>query len=163
MSRRAAEAMKNNSRSGAVQYDEVIDFDQIRKERRKKRKEKLEKKKPVEKDALSRRKAAKRRRFMILCIAGILFVAALVVSAGVKVWNLQKEKQETQAELDALTQKQAELKNELSQLDNEEYIEQEARSELHMIFPGEIMYVIPMESFAEIEESLPEESDAKPE
>jgi len=92
MSRRAAEAMKNNSRSGAVQYDEVIDFDQIRKERRKKRKEKLEKKKPVEKDALSRRKAAKRRRFMILCTAGILFVAALVVSAGVKVWNLQKEK-----------------------------------------------------------------------
>ena len=34
--------MKNNSRSGAVQYDEVIDFDQIRKERREKRKEKLE-------------------------------------------------------------------------------------------------------------------------
>jgi len=163
MSRRTAEAMKKSSRSGSLGYDEVIDFDQIRKERREKRKEKLEKKKPAEKDALTRRKAAKRRRFMILCTAGILFVSAVVVSAGINLWNLHQEKQETQAALDALMQKQAELKNELSQLDKEEYIEQEARSELHMIFPGEIMYVIPTESIAANEEVLPEESDAKPE
>jgi cell division protein FtsL len=163
MSRQAAEAMKSNNRSGAFEYDEVIDFDKVRKERREKRKEKLDKKKPVEKDALSRRKAAKRRRFMILCTAGVLFVAAVVVSAGINLWNLHLEQQETQAELDALMQKQAELKNELSQLDNEEYIEQEARSELHMIFPGEIMYVIPMEPIVVSDEVLPEESDAKPE
>jgi cell division protein FtsB len=61
-----------------------------------------------------------------------------------------------------LTEKQAELKNELSQLDNEEYIEQEARSELHMIFPGEIMYVIPMEPPEAAAEETPEESEAKP-
>ena len=162
MSRRAAEAMKDTSKRSAPAYDEVIDFEVVRRERREKRKEKLEKKKPVEKDAFSKRKAAKRRRFVILCTAGVLFVAAVVVSAGINLWNLNKEKQETQAELDALVRKQNALENELSQLDSEEYIEQEARSELHMIFPGEIMYVIPLAPPAAAQETLVEESDAKP-
>jgi cell division protein FtsL len=154
--------MEAKPKSVAKGYDEVIDFDQVRKERREKRREKLDKKKPAEKDALSQRKAAKRRRFMILCTAGILFVLALMVHAGLNLWNLNQERAETQAALDALTEKQAELKNELSQLDNEEYIEQEARSELHMIFPGEIMYVIPMEPPEAAAEETPEESEAKP-
>ena len=162
MSRRAAEAMKDTSKRGAPAYDEVIDFEAVRRERREKRKEKLEKKKPAEKYAFSRRKAAKRRRFVIFCTAGVLFVAAVVVSAGINLWNLHKEKQETQAELDALVQKQNALENELSQLDNEEYIEQEARSELHMIFPGEIMYVIPVAPPETVEVAPAEESDAKP-
>lgn len=154
--------MEPKSGSAARGPGEVIDFEQVRRERREKRREKLEKKKPADKDALSLRKAAKRRRFVILCTAGALFVLAVTVSAGLNLWNLSREKQETQAALDSLLEKQAEMQNELSQLDNEEYIEQEARSELHMIFPGEIMYVIPLPLPEEGPEEGPGESEAKP-
>ena len=156
--------MGKKSKKNEISHDDVIDFDRAREERRQKRKEKLEKKIPVEKDPISLRRQAKRRRFVLVCTAGILLVAAIVVSACINLWKLSKEKEEAQAELDCLSQEQAALENELSQIESEEYIEQTARGELHMIMPGETMYVVPVEpttgSALELEE---EESDAKPE
>ena len=156
--------MGKKSKKNNISHDDVIDFDLAREERRQKRKEKLEKKIPVEKDPISLRRQAKRRRFVIICTAGILLVAAIVVSAAINLWKLNKEKEEAQAALDSLAQEQAALENELSQIGTEEYIEQTARGELHMIMPGETMYVIPIAgvtgSALELEE---DESDAKPE
>ena len=156
--------MGKKSKKNNISHDDVIDFDLAREERRQKRKEKLEKKIPVEKDPISLRRQAKRRRFVIICTAGILLVAAIVVSAAINLWKLNKEKEEAQAALDSLAQEQAALENELSQIGTEEYIEQTARGELHMIMPGETMYVIPIPgvtgSALELEE---DESDAKPE
>lgn len=154
--------MKKKSKSIDMGYDQIIDFDLAREERRRKRKEQLEKKNPVEKDALSRRRIAKRRRYALITTAVILFVAALVTSSGLKLWRLSVEKKEAQAALDSLTEKEAALQNELTQLESEEYIEREARAELHMIFPGETLYIIPLDSEDKDISETPEESDAKP-
>lgn len=142
-----------------MSYDQIIDFDLAREERRRKRREKLEKKLPAEKTAVSKRRTAKRRRYALFTTALILFVAAAVASSGIKLWRLSREKQETQAELDNLLEKEAALQNELAQLESEEYIEREARAELHMIFPGEVLYVVPLDSQ---NDDSSEESDAKP-
>ena len=132
---------KKNSASAAG-TPEVIDIEQARKERREKRRQKLEKKNPPKPTEQELKRSAKRRRFVIFSTAVILFLVAVILSTGIKLWNLHKEKQDVLAQLEALSQKQAELENELLQLDDEEYIEQKARSELHMIFPGETMYVV---------------------
>ena len=142
-----------------MSYDQIIDFDLAREERRKKRREKLEKKAPVEKNSASKRRMAKRRRYALFMTALILFVVAIVAQAGIKLWSLSREKQATQAELDSLLDKEAALQNELTQLESEEYIEREARAELHMIFPGEVLYVVPLN---EEDEENSQESDAKP-
>lgn len=142
-----------------MSYDQIIDFDLAREERRRKRREKLEKKLPAEKTDLSKRRTAKRRRYALFTTALILFVAAAVASSGIKLWRLSREKQATQAELDNLLEREAALQNELTQLESEEYIEREARAELHMIFPGEVLYVVPLDSD---NDDGSEESDAKP-
>ncbi|NCB42006.1 MAG: septum formation initiator family protein [Clostridia bacterium] len=152
--------MKKKSKRIDMGYDQIIDFDLAREERRKKRKEILQKKTPAETDGFSKRRMAKRRRYALIITALVLFVVALVASSGLKLWRLAREKQATQAELSNLLEKEAELQNELTQLESKEYIEREARAELHMIFPGEVLYVIPLDKTAE-EEAL-EESDAKP-
>jgi len=89
-------------------------------------------------------------------------MAAIVASAGINLWKLNKEKEEALAQLHALTQEQAALENELSQIESQEYIEQAARAELHMILPGETMYVIPVEGITGSGLDLEEERDAKP-
>ena len=152
--------MKKKRKSIDMSYDQIIDFDLAREERRKKRREKLEKKAPVEKDVVSKRRTVKRRRYALITTAVILFVAAVVASSGIKLWRLSREKQATQAELGNLLEKEAALQNELTQLESKEYIEREARAELHMILPGEILYVIHLD---DVDEDTPEESDAKPE
>ena len=62
--------------------------------------------------------------------------------SGVKLMNLETKKQQAQEELKKLQAKEEELNAELRELDSEEYIEQEARSELHMIRDGEVVYVV---------------------
>jgi cell division protein FtsB len=155
--------MGNKRENAYTSYEDVIDFDLAREARRQKRKEKLEKKRPVEKDAIALRRQAKRRRFVLVCTAVVLFVAAMVASSGINLWKLNKEKEEAQAQLNALILEEAALKNELSQIESQEYIEQAARAELHMILPGETMYVIPLQGITEPQEGTEEESDAKPE
>lgn len=155
--------MGNKRENVYTSQEDVIDFDLAREARRQKRKEKLEKKYPVEKDSVALRRQAKRRRFVIVCTAVVLLVAAMVASSGIKLWKLSKEKEEAQAQLNTLISEEAALKNELSQIESQEYIEQAARAELHMILPGETMYVIPVEGITDLPESIEEESDAKPE
>ena len=75
----------------------------------------------------------------ILVVAAVL---AFVVIAGVKLTNLQVEKRAAEKKLESLNQRAAQLQDELSELDSDEYIENAARSELHMIRDGEVMYIV---------------------
>jgi len=154
--------MGKKSKKSYPGHEDVIDFDQAREARKQKRKEKLEKKAPPEKDVLSQRRQAKRRRFAIICTAIILLLAAIIATACINLWKLNKERIEAEAELDTLNKKQAEMENELSQIESSEYIEQEARAELHMILPGETMYVIPIKETTDTAIEQEEESGAKP-
>ena len=78
----------------------------------------------------------------IIYIALVIGAFAFMLVSGVKLMNLETKKQQAQEELKKLQAKEEELNAELRELDSEEYIEQEARSELHMIKDGEVIYVV---------------------
>ena len=84
----------------------------------------------------------RKKRRKIIYIALVLAAFAFMLYSGVRLMNLETKKQQAQEELEKLQAKEEELNAELRELDSEEYIEQEARSELHMIKDGEIVYVV---------------------
>ncbi len=112
-------------------------------ERKKKREPVKERK--AQKEA--RRKIAEENRTKRNSFAAVIF-AVLVVLAIIfgkdfkQIVNLTKQKKQAQAQLDAINSKIAQLEDELSRIKSPEYIEQQARSQLRMIYPGEILYVI---------------------
>lgn len=125
---------------------QVIDLKEERKKRRIKRKEEALKKeqrktKSRAKRVVSPRKAGKkaRRRFLFL----IIFLVILAV-AVIYVYNLSLLKK---AENDAITHQQSlekektRLQQELTQVNSPEYVEQQARKQLRMIKPGELLFV----------------------
>ena len=75
-------------------------------------------------------------------IGVLLLVVAFVGAAGLKLTKLQIEKRNAEKQLKALTEKTEQLANELQELDTDEYVENAARSELHMIKEGEVMYIV---------------------
>jgi cell division protein FtsB len=56
--------------------------------------------------------------------------------------SLKIEESRAESDLAALQKEKQELEEELSHVYSKEYIEQQARAELRMIFPGEILYVL---------------------
>ena len=111
-------------------------------ERRRKRQEQQEKKMA---QAQQSKKARAQRVKRLLAAGGFLLaVAASVLAAAVAVniFGLLDSKKQAQEQLDELRSKSAQLQNELSQVESREYVEQQARSELRMKFPNEVIYVI---------------------
>ena len=66
-----------------------------------------------------------------------------------------------QAQLEELEKRRSELENELLMVNSDEYVEQQARSQLHMIKPGEVLYIIP--NSTEYSAPEPEEPEESPE
>ena len=117
--------------------------------RRKERKEKAERAKDVvviKPEDLSHPITKKRLKINLgrlsLSLLALVVVVAFVVVAGLKLTRLQVEKKAAQKKLDELTLKTEQLEAELQELDSDEYIENSARSNLHMIKEGEVMYII---------------------
>ena len=113
------------------------------KERRLKRAE-LKKKKEIEaeKQQAAAENRKKRARFFALVLAGLLIVLALFGKSFVQIYNLRQEKQLAQEKLDGINRNIEKLQEELSRVTSPEYIEQQARNRLRMIYPGEVLYVI---------------------
>jgi cell division protein FtsL len=111
-----------------------------RDEKRDRQREKKAKKAALSPQVAARNRA-RRRRALVYLIAVVAF-AAIVFSSAMSLFNLQKEKREAQKELDAVHRKQEQLQAEYEAVDSDEYVEQAARSELHMIMPGETLYVV---------------------
>lgn len=136
------------------------DPEQEMKERREKRQEQLKKDKAAlrrlkkeerrearaaERDLppeLTPREKAARRRARLIYAAVLLTVLFFLGRAAWKAAQIKAEEtaalqreQELQLRLDK-------LREELTHIDSAEYIEEKARTELHMIFPGEMIYLI---------------------
>lgn len=79
---------------------------------------------------------------LIVAVVVVAAVLAFLVVAGIKLTNLQVEKRAAEKKLESLNEKVNQLQAELSELDSDEYIENAARSELHMIRDGEVMYIV---------------------
>ena len=137
---------KSRSRSRDFhRNNEVIDFDQAREKRRRSRAEKAERVYQARKEAPSQRKAAKHRRRLLIYAAVIIFVIAAVSVSAVEIISLEKEKAQLAAEQAELTKQLEAAKDELANTDDPDYIEQQVREKLNMVYPGEIIYVSPDE------------------
>ena len=138
--KRRSREYKNNSR--------VIDIEKARQERKRKRNEAAEKKSKNRKtkNIVTQRQAGKKARRRMVYFFITLFILCII---GVSVFNIvslklaKAEAEEEQREL--LTQK-ARLESIYSQVSSPEYIEQQARHQLKMIKPEEILYVLPDKS-----------------
>jgi cell division protein FtsB len=76
-------------------------------------------------------------------IAAFLFLAVMASVYAVRIAALKTDEAQAIAELEAAQDKKARLENELEHIDDPEYIEQQARTRLRMVKPGEIYYVLP--------------------
>ena len=95
--------------------------------------------------ARSRRnkKQIKRRLTVFLVVAAFLLLTVgfsfyKIVSLKVEESKLQQEQEELKEERDALQQEMKDVKS-------PEYIEKQAREQLHLLLPGEILYMLPGE------------------
>ena len=87
------------------------------------------------------RERAIRRRTRLIYAAVLLVVLFFLGRA----WKAVEVKAEETAALEReqqLTVELAKLQDELARIDTAEYVEEKARTELHMIFPGETIYII---------------------
>lgn len=79
-------------------------------------------------------------------IAIYLMMALIVLSvAGFSVFriiDLKMEEHQLLAQQEALIQEKEKLKEQLANVNNPEFIEQEARKQLKLIMPGETLYIL---------------------
>ena len=74
-----------------------------------------------------------------------LILAILLCASGASVHTvvkLQSEQAHLKAKNAQVKTKRAELQEELKSVNKDSYIEQQARTQLHMIKPGEVVYVL---------------------
>jgi cell division protein DivIC len=69
--------------------------------------------------------------------AGLVFDRAVY-----RIVELKKEKAAAEARLEELQEKLDQLEDELTRVTSDEYIEQQARTQQKMIFPGETLYIV---------------------
>lgn len=121
---------------------------QRRQKRRRAEKEKKEEKELHEKQQNTRGKRAIRRgKIRRRIITGIVFaiLALLLFLLVFNIISLKKEQYDTRKEQEALKQQKAELQKELEHAETPENIEMQAREQLRLIKPGEILYMFPTE------------------
>lgn len=127
----------------------VIDLEQAREERRSRRKEIVQKRQTkdrfTEREELSERRIIKRNRKRLVYIGVLLGIIAVIGVSAFHVISLQNEYRDIAAQNKALKEKRVELKEELGKVNDIEYIEQQAREQLKMVKPGEILYILPDE------------------
>ena len=91
---------------------------------------------------LTKRERAQRTRTRLI-YAAVLLIALFFL--GRAAWGAVQVKAEEAAALEReeqLKTQRVKLQDELTRIDTADYIEEKARTELHMIFPGETIYII---------------------
>lgn len=91
-------------------------------------------------------KQRKRKRSInIGRVALTVLVIGLLVAIGLVIRNiisLSLEKRDLEKQNEELTEKRDDLTTELQNVNDQDYIEEQARKLLHMIKPGEVLYII---------------------
>ena len=111
---------------------------------RKQRREALQAKKTSQnqKAAAAAGRAKKRRRILWVSILVLIVALAFVGRSVYRIIELRREKANAQAQLEELEEKLERMESELTRVTSDEYIEQQARMHLRMIFPGETLYIV---------------------
>ena len=137
--------MEEDKKVSSFTYDllEREDTTDEQKERREVRRKKLEDKTKVKDDPGKAKRAKSRRRTMLLLFVLVAVAGLFTVRSVQRMVALTQERAQVQAQLDELEKRRSELENELLMVNSDEYVEQQARSQLHMIKPGEVLYIVP--------------------
>ena len=90
-----------------------------------------------------KRNSARKRRRRLIYLAVVTAALLLVFFTARNIVGLKMEERELLQEQRDLEARKAELEEELTRVDETDYIEQQAREQLHMIKPGEILYLLP--------------------
>lgn len=124
---------------------QVINIEEARRERKKKRKDAAEKrgKSPKTKQIVTERQAGKKARRRMVYFFVFLFILCIIGVSAFNIVNLKLTEARTMKEQQALLEQKDKLEKVYSQVNSPEYIEQQARQQLRMIKPGEILYVLP--------------------
>lgn len=128
--------------------DQVIDIDEARQVRKKRREEAAEKRIKVRKpkSIVTERQAGKKARRRMVYFFIFLFILCIIGVSIFNIVNLKFTESKILKEQQSLTQQKERLEKTYSQANSPEYIEQEARQQLKMVKPGEILYVLPDKS-----------------
>jgi len=113
--------------------------------RQQKRQEELAKRKAKVKSlpkASVRQKSKHLRRKTVYVLVILMIIAAVALQA-VNIISLNKERKNLETDQQNLKKEQARLQEELNNVNSWEYVEQQARQQLKLIMPGEILYVFP--------------------
>lgn len=125
--------------------DKVIDIEQARAERKDRRKKVLEKKqgkKHAVQEVSERKSSQKNRRRLVY--GGVILCIAVIIGVSIfNVYSLKQEYSDIIKENQALQQEKEDLQEELGNVNNPEYVEEQAREQLKMVKPGEVMYILP--------------------
>lgn len=126
----------------------VIDIEAARSKRKPKKKIKFSekskgKKAGRSKEPLSPRQKKQRNRKIITFLVIVTVIGLTVGVSAYKMISLKVEKNRLQAEQEELKKEREALKNEAKSVQDLDYIEQQARKQLNLVLPGEILYVLP--------------------
>ena len=121
--------------------DERVSSHQLeRSERRAKLREK--KLKSEEKAKVAEENKKSRRKVLLIAVLVLIVLAALFGRNTYQIVQLSKEKKAQEQKLEELEESINRLNEELNRVTSDEYIEQQAREQLKMIYPGETLYVV---------------------
>lgn len=125
---------------------QVIDIDEARRKRQEKRKrqQKLTAGARAAEQKLTRPgvKQSRRRRGIIYTAIMAVIIAVVGLSAF-NIVSLKKEQMEMKQKQQELTDIKAEKEEKLRHLNDPDYIEEQARTRLRLVLPGEQIYVFP--------------------
>jgi len=116
-------------------------------QRQKERKERreLQRHKKIQQDQkaqIAAQKAKVRRRWFFIALIALLIAVIFVGRSLFRIFELRREKAEAEARLAEIQEKIERMESELTRITSDDYIEQQARSHLKMIFPGETLYIV---------------------
>ena len=109
-----------------------------------------------------KRKARKKVNYtkIALCAVVIILIAYFGVSA-IKIVNLSKEKEELATYNQELLQKKEDLQLKLDNINSADYIESQARRDLKLVKPNELLFIFSGKASDKAEENTAEQDDAE--
>lgn len=90
---------------------------------------------------MTREKIRNRKR--IFYLSAVIVALIVVVIYAYRVIAVEMYQSQVEEERNRLLSEKAELEEELKNVQDPKYIEQQARTQLRMIFPGEVLYILP--------------------
>lgn len=141
--KRRSREFKNNSR--------VIDIEEARKQRLEKRRAERKKEEERIKRSAGRntrgKMAIRRNRNRRRILIGIIVVAIIgaIAFSLFNIISLKREQSQMREQQEALEKEKAQLEKELSEINDPENLEEQARDQLRLIKEGEYLYLFPEE------------------